>query len=276
MYKIKKKHINTLFYLILLILGSVVIMIPLMWTLSTALKSPKEVFLNNFLPEKLLWSNFSRAVKAVPFGLYFMNTMTILVPVMIGTIASAAIVAYGFARLKVPCKNLLFMILISTMLIPGEVTLIPKFIMFRSLGWVNSFKPLIIPAFFGHPFNIFLLRQYIAGIPYEYDEAAIIDGASKFRIFYSIIMPLTKPALTAISIFTITGVWNDFQGPLIYLNDMNKYTLAIGITQFKGMYNIEWNMMMAATILILLPIVALFFILQKQFIEGIAITGLKG
>lgn len=275
--KTQRQAISTTVATIVLIIGAIVLLFPLAWVFSTSLKSSREVFLDSWIPDKLLWSNYLDALKAVPLVLYFKNTMFVLIPVLIGTLVSNSLVAYGFARLNVPKKGLFFTILMATMLLPGQVLMIPQFLIFQQLNLVDSTLPLILPAFFGSAFNIFLLRQYMSSIPFSFDEAAAIDGASKFTIFWRVIMPLCKPVLTAISIFAITGVWNDYQGPLIYLKDINKFTLAIGISMFKGKYAVEWNMMMAATILVMLPIVILFFVAQKYFIEGITISsGVKG
>lgn len=271
-----KKNVGKALIYTVLIVGAFVIMVPFLWCLATAFKSPREVFGDSFFPEKLLWSNFTDALTAVPFLKFFINTMVILIPVLIGTLVSNSLVAYGFARLRVPGKNIWFMLLIATMLLPGQVTLIPQFLLYQQIGWVGTYLPLIVPAFFGSAFNIFLLRQFMTGIPHELDEAAKIDGAGRFTIFTRILMPLLKPVLTAITIFTVTGVWNDYQGPLIYVSDINKFTMAIGLSLFKGKYSVEWNMMMAATIVMTLPIIIIFFVAQKYFIEGITVTGLKG
>lgn len=271
-----KKIFSRVFLYLLLFVGSFVILVPFLWCLATAFKSPREVFGNSFFPEKLLWSNFTKAITAVPFVQFFFNTMSILIPSLIGVIISNSLVAYGFARLRVPFKNFWFMLLIGTMLLPGQVTLIPQFLLYQQIGWTNSYLPLIVPMFFGSAFNIFLLRQFMTGIPYELDEAATIDGAGKFTIFTRILLPLMRPVLTAITIFTLTGVWNDYQGPLIYVSDVEKFTMAIGLSLFKGKYSVEWNMMMAATVIMTLPIILIFFVAQRYFIEGITVTGLKG
>ncbi|WP_286154930.1 carbohydrate ABC transporter permease [Bacillus sp. FJAT-27264] len=210
---------------------------------------------------------------AIPFFKFLGNTLIILIPVMIGTVFTSAISAYGFARFNFRGKRTLFLVLLATMMLPSQVTLIPTFLLFKQVGLTNSFLPLVLPAFFGqNAFNIFLVRQFMRGIPRELDESAYVDGANRWQIFTRIMMPLSKAPLVAVSIFTFMGVWNDFQGPLIYLNSNEKYTLALGLSMFKGLYNVEWNMLMAATILIMLPALILFFIAQKYFIEGISIS----
>ncbi|MEC0369789.1 carbohydrate ABC transporter permease [Paenibacillus chibensis] len=263
---------------LLLIVGAAIVLVPLLWTVSTSLKSPAEVFQDSFIPKVWHWENYKNAVTAVPFFLFLKNTLIILIPVMIGTVFSSALCAYGFARFSFKGKRFLFLVLLATMMLPGQVTMIPMFIMFKEAGWVDTFLPLIIPSFFGGgAFNIFLIRQFMRGIPKDLDEAAFMDGASRWSIFTRIMLPLSKPPLIAVAIFTFMGVWNDFQGPLIYLNTNTKYTLALGLSMFKGLYNVEWNMLMAATVLIMLPAIIVFFFLQKYFIEGISLSSaMKG
>ena len=243
-----------------------------------ALKPDSEIFSMNFFPTELHWENFAKAITSIPFFLYLRNTLIILIPVMIGTIFSSAIVAYGFSRFKFKGKRVWFLILLATMMLPGQITMIPQYLIFRALGWVDTFLPLIVPSFFGGgAFNIFLLRQYMSGIPKDFDEAARMDGAGPFKVFLRIILPMCKPVLTAVAIFTFMGVWNDFNGPLIYLYDSKKFTLSLGLSFFKGMYTSQWNQLMAATILVMLPILILFFIAQQYIIDGISISaGTKG
>ncbi|WP_152395025.1 carbohydrate ABC transporter permease [Paenibacillus guangzhouensis] len=273
-----RKNFAKLIALLILIGGSLIVLVPLLWTVSTSLKTPGEVFGDNFFPEVWKWSNYNDAVNAIPFFTFLKNTLIVLVPVLIGTVFSSALCAYGFARFKFKGKRWLFLVLLATMMLPGQVTMIPMFIMFKEVGWVDTFWPLIIPSFFGGgAFNIFLIRQFMRGIPRDLDEAAFMDGANRWQIFSKIMLPLSKPPLVAVGIFTFMGVWNDFQGPLIYLNSTEKYTLALGLSMFKGLYNIEWNMLMAATILIMLPVLIVFFVAQKYFIEGISISSaMKG
>ncbi|MFC3745577.1 carbohydrate ABC transporter permease [Paenibacillus sp. GCM10012306] len=274
MQKIQPRfNLSKLIAFLLLLCGAAIVLIPLLWTISTSLKTPAEVFGTAFWPSSWKWSNYADAVTAIPFFKFLGNTLIILIPVMIGTVFTSAISAYGFARFNFRGKRTLFLILLATMMLPSQVTLIPTFLLFKQVGLTNSFLPLILPAFFGqNAFNIFLVRQFMRGIPRELDESAYVDGANRWQIFTRIMMPLSKAPLVAVSIFTFMGVWNDFQGPLIYLNSNEKYTLALGLSMFKGLYNVEWNMLMAATILIMLPALILFFIAQKYFIEGISIS----
>ena len=263
---------------IILLAGVVVILIPLLWTICMALKPNGEMYTDNFFPRQIAWDNFYKAVTSIDFFRYLLNTCKILVPVMIGTVLSSAIVAYGFSRFEFKGKRVWFLILLATMMLPGQVTMIPCYLIFRQLGWVNTVFPLTVPSFFGGgAFNIFLLRQFMSGIPKDVDEAARIDGAGAFKIFTRVMLPMCRPVLTAVGIFTFMGVWNDFNGPLIYLYDQKKYTIALGLAFFKGLYTSQWNLMMAATVLVMLPVLILFFIAQDYIIDGISISsGTKG
>lgn len=279
--KTKKSRVNTIMRIIamvILLAGAIIIIIPLLWTLCMAVKPDSEIYTMNFFPSKVELGNFARAMTSIPFFLYLKNTLLILIPVLIGTLFSSAIVAYGFSRFNFKGKRVWFLILLATMMLPGQITMIPQFLIFRYMGWVDTTLPLIVPAFFGGgAFNIFLLRQFMSGIPKDFDEAARIDGAGPIRIFLKIVMPMCKPVLTAVAIFTFMGVWNDFNTPLIYLYDSRKFTLALGLSFFKGMYTSQWNQLMAATVLVMLPILILFFIAQQYIIDGISISsGTKG
>jgi multiple sugar transport system permease protein len=262
----------------LLTLGSILILIPVFWMISSALKPNSQIFLfpPQWIPNPIQWDNFVTAMTSLPFGTYFQNTMIIEVGSIVGTVLSCSVVAYGFARLNAPGRNFWFVVLLSTMMLPGVVTMIPVYLIFRQLGWVNTFLPLIVPNFFGSAFFIFLLRQFFMTIPRDFEEAARIDGANTWQVLTRIMLPLSKPALATVTIFTFMGVWNDFMGPLIYLNKPETYTLALGLNFFKGQYVSQWNLLMAASLVMMLPLVLLFFVAQKAFIEGITLTGVKG
>ena len=262
----------------LLILGSILILIPVFWMVSSALKPNYDIFVfpPKWIPDPIQWDNFAKALTALPFATYFQNTLIIEVGSIVGTVLSCSVVAYGFARLNAPGRNFWFVVLLSTMMLPGVVTMIPVYLIFRQLGWVNTFLPLIVPNWFGSAFFIFLMRQFFMTIPRDFEEAARIDGANTWQILTRIILPLSKPALATVAIFTFMGVWNDFMGPLIYLNKPESYTLALGLNFFKGQYKSDWNMLMAASLVMMLPLVILFFVAQKAFIEGITLTGVKG
>lgn len=280
-HSMKKKKIigNTITYIVLIAIA-VVILLPFFWMLSTALKPNEDIFAwpPKFIPNPPLWKNFMEAWHAMPFSKYLFNTLFIVILGMVAEITSETLVAYGFSRFNFPGRDIIFFILLSTMMLPFHVTLIPTFIIWSKLGLVGTFDPLVIRAWTAWgPFYIFLLRQFFMGIPRELDDAAEIDGASHLQTFYHILLPQIKPALLSIGIFTFKGYWNDFLGPLIYLNDMDHYTMNLGMYFFMGGVNEapKWNYLMAMAVLIALPIIVLFFIAQRYFIEGISFTGLK-
>jgi multiple sugar transport system permease protein len=258
--------------------------LPLLWMLSTSLKADDQVYagsssggfaLGNLIPHPAVWANYPKALSTVPFDVYLRNTLTLCFICVIGAVMSSAVVAYGFARIDFRGKNVLFGLLIATMALPGQVTMIPVFELFRSLGWYGSYLPLTIPAFASGPFYVFLLTQFFKTLPDEIAEAARLDGAGDFRIFTRVVLPLAKPALATCALFQFLGTWNDFMGPLIYVNDPSKYTLAYGLQQFMSAYGGQWTQLMAASIVFTLPIIVLFFFAQRTFIQGIATTGGK-
>jgi multiple sugar transport system permease protein len=255
---------------------------PLWWMVATSLKSDAQIYgaeqaagLGLF-PSPAKWSNYPAALGSVPFVGYLRNTLILCVVNVVGATASSALVAYGFARLPFRGRGLLLALMVSTMALPQHVTMIPVFAIFRWLGWYGTFLPLTVPAFFGVPFFIFLLTQFFKGLPEELAEAARIDGASEWRIFWRVMLPLARPALVTVALFQFLGTWNDFFGPLLYLNDPSKYTLAYGLQQFMAsIYGGKWAELMAASALFTLPAILLFFFAQRTFIQGIATTGGK-
>jgi multiple sugar transport system permease protein len=274
----RKKKINKTFVYITLILGSIFMIMPFIWLLRSSLMDTAQIFTfpPEWVPDPFQWSNYPEALTAVPFFRYFLNTLFIVVFVIAGTLLTCSMAAYSFARLKWRGKKIAFYLLLSTMMLPYAVTLIPTFMIWNWLGLVNTTAPLIVPAWFGaSAFNIFLLRQFFMGIPGEIEEAALIDGASYLQIFFKIMLPLSKPALAVVAIFTFMATWNDFLGPLIYLNDPDKYTLAVGLAQFKGTFSSQWNYLMAASLVVIIPVIVLFFSCQKYFVKGITLTGMK-
>lgn len=227
------------------------------------------------------WQNYVKAwapeALDETFNRYLLNTIIITVLGITGVLLSSTLVAYGFSRFRFPGRDILFLLMISTMMIPVQVTMIPTFILFKYLGWIDTFAPLIVPTYFGGgAFNIFLMRQFFMTIPYELDDAAKIDGCNYFQIFSMILLPLVKPALATVAIFGFVYNWNDFLNPLIYLNSTSNYTLALGLQTFTTMYGTDYNLMMAASTIVLLPILIVFFFGQRYFIEGVATSGLKG
>ncbi len=263
-------------HLLLIVLGAV-FTIPFFWLISTSLKPPEQLFKlpPEWIPNPFLWSNYLRATTFIPFFQYFGNTLYITIFNVIASLISCSLVAYGFARIQWPGRDGLFMILISTLMIPGAVTLIPTFIIFRNLGWIGTPNPLTWPAFTGNAFYIFLLRQFFLTIPRELSSAAKIDGASELQIYWRIIIPLSRAALAAVALFTFMANWNDFLGPLIYLSDKSQFTLAIGLYGFLSRVRTEWGLLMAASTIMISPVIVLFFFTQRTFIQGITMTGIK-
>jgi multiple sugar transport system permease protein len=261
----------------LIVLG-LIFLFPFFWMLTTALKPEEQIFAfpPEFWPEEFVWSNYPDAMTFVPFGTYLVNTLIVAFWVVVGTTLSSAIVAYGFAKIRWPGRNILFVIMLSTMMLPYQVTMIPLFTLFAEVGWVGSFLPLTVPAFFGVPFYIFLLRQFFMTIPNDLSDAARLDGASEFRIWWQVILPLTKTALITVALLTFIGSWNEFLQPLIYLNDESRYTISLGLQQFLGQYATRWGMLMAGATIATLPILVLYFFAQRTFVSGISTTGIKG
>lgn len=259
--------------------------LPLIWMLSTSLKTDAQIFprdhtvqpfsVEQLVPAPVRWENYPEAMKTAPFGTYLRNTLILCALNVIGAVLSSALVAYGFARLVFPGKRFLFLLMISTMALPSQVTMIPVFALFRMLGWYGTLLPLFVPSFFGNAFFVFLLHQFMRTIPQELMDAGRIDGASEGRIFVQIILPLTRPALATCALFQFLRTWNDFFGPLIYINDPSKYTVAYGLQQFLSSYGSEWAQLMAGAAIFTIPIIILFFLAQRTFIQGISTTGTK-
>jgi len=267
--------------LILILFGAVVVLIPFLWMVTTALKSEMETYATppKWIPDKWMWRNFPDALRMLPFGLFFRNSAIVTFGSMIGAVLSSSLVAYGFARLRAPERDLLFVILLGTLMLPGQVTLIPLYLLFNKIGWINTYYPLIIPAYFGGgAFNVFLLRQFFMTVPLEMDDAAKIDGCGFFGIYWRLILPLSRPALATVAIFHFMAHWNDFFTPLIYLNDLPKFTVSVGLAFFRGsgMGSGRLDWLMAASVTALMPCLILFFSAQRLFIQGIVITGVKG
>lgn len=266
-------------YVPLVVIG-LISLVPFLWLVHSSFMDSYEIFEfpPKWLPDQLLFSNYADVFQVLDLKTYLVNTFLIIIPCIIGNVFTSCLCGYAFGRLNFKYKNMWFAMVIATMMLPGAVTLIPTFMMWNKLGFVNSFVPLIAPAFFGGGgFNVFLMRQFFAGIPKELDEAAILDGATHWQIFYKIMLPLVKPAMMVVGFFTFMNTWNDFFGPLIYLNDPSKQTLALGLLQLKGQFSSQWNIMMAASTLMTIPALVLFFFGQKYFIQGISLTsGSKG
>lgn len=263
-----------------LVTGSVVFMVPFYIMMVMALKTPNEIAVTSAWawPKDLTWENFGLVLSNpnVSFQLFFKNTLTIAVLSTVGVLVSSSLVGYAFARLKFRGRDRLFILLLSTMMLPGIVTMIPTYLLYKHLNWIDTFLPLWVPAWFGGgAFNIFLLRQFFMGIPRELDEAALLDGASYATVFWRIIMPLSKPALATVGIFSFIYTWRDFQGPLIYLNSPEKQTLELGLQTYRSLNNEQWNLLMAGSVLVMIPLIVLFLLGQKAFVKGIVMTGGK-
>lgn len=264
----------------LILIGVALLMIfPFLWLISSSLKSQLEIFNYppTWIPNSPMFQNYYEAMTFRPFPLYLRNSLAVAILNVIAVVSSSSLCAYGFARIRFWGREFWFGIVIATLLLPNIVTLVPQFIIFTRLGWVDSILPLTVPLFFGGgAFNIFLLRQFFRTIPEELADAARIDGCSEFGIYWRIMLPLSKPALITVSIFTFLAAWNDLIGPLVYLRTPDTYTVAIGLAQFRGAMTTRWDLQMAAAAIMVLPVVALFFVAQRYFIKGIVMTGLKG
>jgi len=264
----------------LLLFFSVLFLFPLFWMLTTALKSNAQIYIwpPQWIPDPMQWSNFPAALTDpyLPFGRFFTNTLIVEAGVVSGRLISCTLVSYGFARLNAPGKNIWFTIMLATLMLPSAAILIPQYILFTRFGWVGSFLPLIVPAWFGEAFAIFLIRQFFMSIPYELEEAALIDGANRLTILWRIIIPLSMPVLAVITIFTFKDNWNDFLRPLLFLSNSKLYTVAIGIQYYNGQNIVQMNLLMAASVAMLLPVIGLFIVAQRAFVEGISLTGIKG
>jgi multiple sugar transport system permease protein len=275
-----RKRIGLLLSHALLIATAALFVIPFLWLVVTSLKPLDQVFTDppRWIPEPILWGNYVEALTspAFPFLRLLRNTLFYAVFSTLGVVISSIVVAYAFARLSFRGRDVLFSITLSTMMLPGVVTLIPTYILFRRFGWVGTYAPLIVPYFFGTAFNIFLLRQFMMTIPWDLTDAAHVDGASHFMILWRILVPLVKPALLVIAVFHFMWSWNDFMNPLIYLDDIKEYPLVMGLYAFQTRFGIQWHLLMAASLAVTFPLIVLFFVAQRYFIEGITLSGLKG
>lgn len=270
--------ISKVVILTILTIGACVVMLPLVWMISTSLKPIGQVAVYPiiWIPKPILWENYPKALTYIPFFKYTLNTIKVVFWTTLGVLISCSLVAYGFARFRAPGLDVLFLVLLSTIMLPSQVTLIPVFILFSKMGWVDTLKPLIIPSFFGNAYDIFLLRQFFMTIPLEMDDAARIDGCGPFGIYWRIILPLSKPAVATVAIFHFMWAWNDFFNPLIYLHHRDNWTLALGLSSFRQLYETRVNLLMAASFVAVLPCILLFFFAQRLFIQGIVVSGVKG
>ena len=264
--------------MVVLVVLAAVYLAPFAWMVSTAFKTTAQSIASPpvIIPNPIIWSAFPDALTKMNFPLALRNTLIYAVPAVVGTVVSCSLVAYGFALVRWRGRNLVFLVVLATMMLPSQVTLIPLYVIYAKLGWINTYLPLVIPTFLGTPFFIFLLRQFFMGIPKELLDAARLDGASELRILTTIVAPLAGPALITVAILTFIDKWNDFYGPLIYLQKPELQPLSLAVQIFQTNHRTEWPLAMAAAILVAAPLVAVYFVAQRKFIEGITLTGLKG
>ncbi len=266
-----------IFSYILLTLFGVSMVIPFLWMVSTSLKEPGDVFTYppKWVPVPIIWENYPKAWNAVPFARGYMNSIFVAVTVTFGQVFTSSLAAYAFARLSFPGRDKLFLGYLGTMMIPGAVTMIPVFILLRKLGWIDTYKALIIPSMFS-AYGTFMLRQFFMSLPADLEDAAKIDGCSLFGIYTRIILPLSKPALATLTIFTFMGSWMSFMWPLIVTNSMELKTLPVMLASFQGLYTTDWTLLMAGSIIVLSPIIVVFVLGQRYFVEGIRLGAIKG
>ena len=269
------------------ILLAFIFIVPFYWMVVSAVKSPQEGtrIPPTLIPETWVWQNFPDAVSFIPFFLFAFNSLIITLGITVGSVLSNTLIAYGFSRIDWRGREQVFYLCLATIFLPYPVILVALFDIFGRLpafgiqgsdSWVNTFLPLIVPAFFGNPFYIFLIRQFMLTIPRELSDAARVDGASELQTFWKVILPLTKPAVTVVAIFAAVGAWNEFLLPLLYLHDQSKYPLAVGLAFFTGEHDVSYNLLMAATTLVVLPVVVIFLVAQRFFVEGVTVGGVKG
>lgn len=265
----------------ILILISLAFLMPILWMVVTSLKVNAQVFTwpPTLLPDPVQWENYPQALAVSNFGRYLVNTVILAAVVILGTLLSSCLVAYGFARLEWKGRDAVFVLVLATMILPSQVTMIPLYVVFRQLGLIGhgyrGYLPMILPAWCGGAYYIFLMRQFFMGIPHELSDAARIDGCSDLGILWRIIVPLAKPALVAVTIFSLVGTWSDFLMPLVYIRDPEYFTISVGLAHFQGRYMTQWNQLMAAATMMVIPVLIIFAFAQKQFVQGISITGLK-
>jgi len=254
---------------------SVLFFVPFVWLVITAFKPERDIF-TTVWPRTWVWDNFTNGLTHFPFALYLRNTLFLCAVNVVGTVLSSSLVAYGLSRIPWKGRHALFALLISTMILPSQVTMVPLFALFKWLGWVDTYLPLTVPAFLGNAFFVFLLRQFFLTIPNDLSEAARLDGCSEFTTYWRVMLPLATPALATVGLFTFMNTWNDFLGPLIYLFDERKSTLSVGLAMFSSQYGSFWGQLMAVSTLMIIPILVMFFFTQRTFIQGIAMSGIKG
>lgn len=271
-------RIGHIFLHVVMILLGITFLMPLAWVVSTSLKLPGQVFITpiQWIPTDPKWSNYAEVFQRLPFHLFIRNSFYVSIMGTLGIVFSSLTVAFGLSRLRWPGRNIVFTVLLGTMMLPSIVTMIPVFIIFKEIGWIGTFYPLWVPSWLGGAFYIFLMRQYMMTLPIELDEAAKIDGASNFRVLWQVIAPLCGPAIATITIFAFLQHYNAFMEPLIYISDNEMFTLPLGLLWFKGRFGNFWHLVMAASMITILPVIVLFFAAQRYFVEGAQFSGLSG
>lgn len=266
-----------LFLHLILLSGSIVMLLPFFWMLSTSLKAPEEIFTfpPTWIPSRLAWENYVKTVTIMPFGRFYFNSFFVATSITIFQILTASLAAFAFARLRFKGRNALFMLYLATLMIPFHVMLIPNFIIIRYLNWFDSYQALILPPAFS-VLSTFLLRQYYLSLPMELDEAARIDGASSFDIWWRVVVPLSGPVIAALTIFTFLNAWNDFLWPLVVTNSLDMRTLPVGLTAFQGQFKVEWHLLMAGAVIAMIPVLTIYILAQRKFVEGLTFAGLAG
>ncbi|MGG1636024.1 sugar ABC transporter permease [Paenibacillus sp. FSL A5-0031] len=274
----KKLQPSTMVLHVVLIIGACVMGLPFLWMILSALKDLSQVFVvpPKWIPEPFVWSNFKTSLTALPFGRAYFNSFYINVIVVFAQLITCSMAAYAFAKIRFPFREPLFILFLATMMVPGQVTIIPLYLMMKNFGWLDTHQSIIVPAALLNAFGVFLLRQFFRGIPKEMEEAAIVDGANRFTIYTRIMLPLVKPALSALGIFTFLGMWNNFFYPLIFLNSPEQFTVPMMLNLYRGMYATDWTLMMAGASIALLPVLVVYMIGQRYIIEGVTLSGIKG
>lgn len=262
---------------LILIAGSGLMLLPFLWMLSTSLKEPREIFTYPpiWIPSRFAWENYSQAVNAMPFGRFYLNSLIVAGSITVLQLLTSALAGFAFARLRFWGRNALFLLYLATLMIPFQVTMIPNFILIRYLRWYDTYQALILPPAFS-AFSTFLMRQYMLSIPLDLDEAARVDGASSWRIWWQIILPLSGPVLAALTIFVFLNAWNDFLWPLVVTNSLEMRTLPVGLSMFQGQYNVQWHLLMAGSVIALVPVLVVYIVGQNWFVRGITLSGMGG
>lgn len=274
----RKFGISTVLLHVILITGSFIMAMPFIWMILSALKDMSQIFIipPKWIPNPFVWSNFKDSLAALPFGRAYFNTIYISVIIVIMQLITCSMAAYAFAKIQFRFREIIFVIFLATLMVPGQVTIIPLYLIMKEIGWIDTHLALIVPSSLFNAFGVFLLRQFFKSIPHELEEAAIVDGASRWKLYYRIMLPLVKPALGALAIFTFLGQWNNFFYPLIFLNSPDKFTVVLMLNLFRGLYITDWTLLMAGSAIAIVPVLIVYVIGQRYIIEGVTLTGIKG